>query len=676
MVALRATTSLALALTLMPAQGARAETLITARARADDGAWLPYAPSPSARAGLCLVDTGVDLNPDTEPTVVDRIAIDNGTPNDVSPDTHGTVMAMMAGAPRNSWGMVGTAPGAVQIVSVRILEPGQTTFPFSAYASGITACLRIRAQYNIRVINLSLGSPSTPSSQDVTAITNAVREANDYGLAVVAAAGNDDGGPVEYPAAAPGVLSVGATDTTTGAFCSFSNHGEGLRLTAPGCDLNGATLGGAPTTQPSAMAPSGTVLYTAPASPTGVLPLPRARLTRDGTRLLLTFTGRPSGARTQAGAMGSYPRSHRPRLLRSITSAQTTLTIPSTGVLAILVRYIDPYDIKRDSPWITLHPHQKQTPKPAPMRTNHRRALLLTSLLTTLAIPAAPTVPAAAAAAVPSLHVQLRAGRSQQLVDLLHNRSFPTLTLRAARQLPRSPRRNRRHTRPRRRTINHRRTGTHQRCPIRHQRRLDLHRTTQHNHHGDHIRTLHRPRNRPLQRLVPRPPRRRDHIIPGETCLDTVQNDDTCFIGGPPGQGGERSIITGLSAHELTLGIDCQAPQGQECVTGAILHKVWAAMYGATATLADPTPPTLSQPTGTLWEPGTANGYHHGNENVTVNAHDAGGGVQSIVLAADGQPIETYSAPCDFTHNQPCPLATGAQTLTLPRPNSQTERTR
>ena len=69
---------------------------------------------------------------------------------------------------------------------------------------------------------------------------NAVQEASDYGVALVAAAGNDDGGPREYPAAYPGVLSVGATDTQGGGFCSFSNRGEGLRLLAPGCDLDGA----------------------------------------------------------------------------------------------------------------------------------------------------------------------------------------------------------------------------------------------------------------------------------------------------------------------------------------------------------------------------------------------------------------------------------------------------
>ena len=80
----------------------------------------------------------------------------------------------------------------------------------------------------------------TPSGEDYEALANAIEKASDRDVAVVAAAGNDDGGPVEYPAAYPSVLSVGADDTQGGALCSFSSRGEGLRLTAPGCDLDGA----------------------------------------------------------------------------------------------------------------------------------------------------------------------------------------------------------------------------------------------------------------------------------------------------------------------------------------------------------------------------------------------------------------------------------------------------
>jgi hypothetical protein len=155
-------------------------------------------------------------------------------------------------------------------------------------------------------------------------------------------------------------------------------------------------------------------------------------------------------------------------------------------------------------------------------------------------------------------------------------------------------------------------------------------------------------------------------IVPGETCLDSVQNGETCSVGGPPGEGGEPATITGLSAHQLSVGIVCQAPSGEECVTGATEHKVWAATYGATVTLSDPTPPTLIAPAGALWGSGEAGGFHKGTESVTTSAQDVGGGVQSIVLAADGRPVETYNAPCNFTFAQPCPSSTGAQTLTLP----------
>ena len=145
-------------------------------------------------------------------------------------------------------------------------------------------------------------------------------------------------------------------------------------------------------------------------------------------------------------------------------------------------------------------------------------------------------------------------------------------------------------------------------------------------------------------------------IVPGETCLDSVQNGETCFVGGPPGEGGEPGTLTGLSAQELSLGIVCRAPTGEECVTGATLHAAWATMYGARVTLSDPTPPTLNTPSGALWGPGEADGFHKGTESVTVAAQDVGGGVASIVLAVDGHPVETYNASCNFTFAQPCPV--------------------
>jgi hypothetical protein len=406
-----------------PAMG---ETAITAQATADDGAFLPYAPVPAQRAGLCLVDSGVNLTADTEGVVVERTALDGGSGGDVSSTSHGTVLAMMAGAPANGWGMVGTAPNAIQIVSVRILEPGQTTFPFSVYATGIDSCLRVRSRFNVRVINLSLGTSETPSGRDYEMLGNAIKEASDYGVAVVAAAGNDDGGAVEYPAAYPGVLSVGATDTQGGGFCSFSNRGPGLRLLAPGCDLDGAdpTSGAADynywqgTSEASAIAATALdALYSyqpglsleageadlteahsgvldiaqtfrnaglaavvssgeaaepgaqhnssAGSPPQTVAPLtamtltqpfarPEIRLTRVKHRLMLVLLGRSKEAEAQVRYFGRRGHFRRLSVLRTLHGAFTNLMLPASGVAEVSVRYIDPYDVKRASPWTTL----------------------------------------------------------------------------------------------------------------------------------------------------------------------------------------------------------------------------------------------------------------------------------------------------------------------------------
>jgi len=155
-------------------------------------------------------------------------------------------------------------------------------------------------------------------------------------------------------------------------------------------------------------------------------------------------------------------------------------------------------------------------------------------------------------------------------------------------------------------------------------------------------------------------------IVPGETCTDSISNSETCFVGGPPGEGGTTGVVTGLFAHQLTFGEICEAPSPHSCVTGAAEHSIWTAMYGARVTVNDPTPPALASPSGALWEASSSDGFQEGTESVTTSAQDVGGGVQSIVLSADGQPVETYSAPCDFTFAQPCPLSTGAQILTLP----------
>ena len=400
----------------------------TQQAISDNGRFLASAPAPPTPVGVCIVDSGVNLNPDTESTVVSRTALGEGNPGDVSTDEHGTLMAMFAAAPANGWGMIGAAPTAVRIVSVRVAQPSETGEGLDYYPAGIRECLHYRQTYNIKVISLSLGSALPETSPEQT-VDELVTIAHNYGIDVVAAAGND-AGPLEYPAADPTVLSVGAIGSAH-QLCGFSSIGA--RLLAPGCELDAAdpttgwpnsnysqgtcqaetivagvlgalrayrpeltpeeaeqlltspdggtlnvtatfqaagltniiqagTQAEPPTTPNNPQATHDTTPTSTPATPpapTGTplttrLPQPHARLRHHGKHLLLSLTSRPPGAETQLLLLGHRHGHHQLERLREITSSSTTIQLPAQGVLAVQVRYIDPYDTRRASAWTRI----------------------------------------------------------------------------------------------------------------------------------------------------------------------------------------------------------------------------------------------------------------------------------------------------------------------------------
>ena len=115
---------------LLSATSASAEVQPTLQARVANAEFLAYAPPPPKPAAVCLIDSGVDLNPDTAPLIAERISLDGGSGDDVLPSKHGTQMAMVMGAPANGWGMVGIWP-YLKIVSVRATPAGQEGFEFA-----------------------------------------------------------------------------------------------------------------------------------------------------------------------------------------------------------------------------------------------------------------------------------------------------------------------------------------------------------------------------------------------------------------------------------------------------------------------------------------------------------------------------------------------------------------
>ncbi len=221
------------------------------QAIADYGTWLPFAPAPAQPAGICLIDSGVDMNPSTQPEVIYRGALDGGNPDDVSPVEHGTLMAMEAAAPDNGWGMIGAAPTAVRIASIRA-ESATDALTFGAYKQAIVACQDLaerNPELNLKVISMSIGFQGQPSPEQLAELENAATTAHDAGLDIVAAAGDEGSQSISYPAAMPPILAIGASGANR-TQCSFSNTGPQLALLAPGCDLQEVNpVSGAPTSE-------------------------------------------------------------------------------------------------------------------------------------------------------------------------------------------------------------------------------------------------------------------------------------------------------------------------------------------------------------------------------------------------------------------------------------------
>jgi hypothetical protein len=225
--------AVAVLLGLLAAPGpAAAEEVFTSQAAAANATASTWIPAPANPAAVCIVDTGVDPNPDTT-NVIARLSVDGGDPGDV--DTighHGTLMAMIASAPYNGWGMVGAAP-SVKVVSVRAKRPRESGFYFSDVLKGVQMCSKARLTFNIKVISLSLGGQGTLDVGTETLLEDAMDSARLAGVNVVAAAGNHPG-PSDWPASYEPVLAIGASDAV-GSRCAFSASGADVDLFAPGC---------------------------------------------------------------------------------------------------------------------------------------------------------------------------------------------------------------------------------------------------------------------------------------------------------------------------------------------------------------------------------------------------------------------------------------------------------
>jgi thermitase len=190
-----------------------------------------WAISMGANVKVAVIDSGVDYHhPDLTANYAggyDFFNNDGDPMDDHGHGTHvaGTIAAAMnnlTGDPAKEEGVVGVAPRA-RFLAYKVCGADGTCSDFAIQQAIARAIVD-----GARVINMSLGSVDASQS-----LADAVQDAWNAGLVIVAGAGNDGSTELFYPAAFEHVISVAAFDEDHRR-ASFSNYGSWVDISAPG----------------------------------------------------------------------------------------------------------------------------------------------------------------------------------------------------------------------------------------------------------------------------------------------------------------------------------------------------------------------------------------------------------------------------------------------------------
>ena len=180
---------------------------------------------------VAVMDTGIDAaHRDLAVDLLSYTAL--GIDGDALVDVngHGTHVAGIVAALDNETGVWGVAPAA-RLFSIKVLNDDG-----SGTVSALIDGLQWAIDNNIQIVNISLGT-----KKDSQALREAVEDADDQGLLLVAAAGNAgnngaNNDSVQFPAAYAPVIAVGALDRYD-VRATLSATGPALDIMAPGIDI-------------------------------------------------------------------------------------------------------------------------------------------------------------------------------------------------------------------------------------------------------------------------------------------------------------------------------------------------------------------------------------------------------------------------------------------------------
>ncbi|TLS36146.1 peptidase S8 [Pseudalkalibacillus caeni] len=178
---------------------------------------------------VAILDTGIDASHE-DLNVAGGASFVDGEPNPYNDgNSHGTHVAGTVAGLNNNLGVLGVAPSA-SLYAVKVLNSsGSGTY------SGIAKGIEWAIDNNMDVISMSLGGDRGSS-----ALQQAVDNAYNSGIVVVAAAGNSGAkgkkNTIGYPAKYASAIAVGAVDSSNNR-ASFSSVGDELEIMAPGVNI-------------------------------------------------------------------------------------------------------------------------------------------------------------------------------------------------------------------------------------------------------------------------------------------------------------------------------------------------------------------------------------------------------------------------------------------------------
>ncbi len=225
---------------------------------------------------VCIVDTGIEIDhPGLKGANIvgyrDFVGGEDTLIQDRGDDRHGTMMAGILVANDN---FRGAAP-EVDLIIAAALNAGGTTNSETTVAEAIEWCWN---EMDADIISLSLGGEPDPENPLGSLTADAVNDALEHGVFVVAAAGNSGGAGTEVtdvsvPANVGGVIAVGAVDI----------NGDLWERTATGSNTEGADgLERSPPNQkPEVSAPGVNIISTS--DPSLTIPYSTSTGTSDST---------------------------------------------------------------------------------------------------------------------------------------------------------------------------------------------------------------------------------------------------------------------------------------------------------------------------------------------------------------------------------------------------------